>query len=61
MADKRDRTAYIREWRKTPAGMATVKEQGRRERARLAAYKDLALQYPEEYERLLAQYMKTTD
>lgn len=53
----RDPAAYIKEWRRTPTGKASLEAQKRRDAAKRAAVKDLIAAHGAEYRRLLAQHL----
>lgn len=49
---------YIKEWRRTPAGKASLEAQKRREAAKRAAVKDLIDRHSREYETLFAAHLQ---
>lgn len=49
---RNDPATYIREWRKTPSGQASLKAQKRRDQARRAAIKNLIKRHQMEFEAL---------
>lgn len=51
---------YIKEWRKTPKGQASLRENQRREAAKRAAVKDLIAAHPMEYQILLDKHLKAS-
>lgn len=50
--------AYIKEWRRTPAGKASLAAQKRREAAKRAAVKDLIEAHAAEYETLFTAHLQ---
>lgn len=51
-------TEYMREWRKTPAGIAAVEAQKARERARNAAVRRLQAMYPAQWQALFNEELR---
>lgn len=52
---------YMREWRKTPAGVRALRIQKQRANARRKALADLEAQHQAEYNRLYAEYLGAED